>query len=52
MLSRWVYIYLKYIIKDFESLENELPNKKWVIFNNNIVSLENLVHPGGNFIWQ
>jgi len=28
------------------------PNKKWVIFNNSVIDLTDLVHPGGQFIWE
>ena len=33
-------------------MEHEYSNKKYVIFNNQIVDLSNLIHPGGQFIWD
>lgn len=40
------------ILLEYEEIESEFKDLKWVIFNNDVIDITKLTHPGGQFIWE
>lgn len=43
---------MKWFMWEFDNMMKEYPNKKWVIFNNSVIDVSELIHPGGQSIWE
>lgn len=39
-------------ILDTNTLNNDYSSTLWCIFNNTVIDLTGMTHPGGNFIWK